>query len=99
MRKKEFMEKLCGLLAELEMVGQPHCSAFPCICGDNKAANDGAEVCEETAKKVFSAIGQLIDKQPTRCCLCNHEMTCVMESPDPMLSLYTCTNPKCPEEI
>jgi hypothetical protein len=98
MRKKEFMEKLCGLLAEFDMDGQPMHNAFPCICGENAAATDDSEVCAVTAGKIFDSIQKLIDKQPTYCCLCNGEMTLVSESEDPMLSLYRCTNSKCPEE-
>ncbi len=60
MKKKEFMESLCGLLAEFDMEDQPMLSAFPCICGDNKATTDDDEVCEVTAKKIFAVIRNLI---------------------------------------
>ena len=98
MRKKEFIEKLCGLLAEFDMDGNSRLSAFPCICGENALATDDSEVCAVTAEKIFDVIQKLADKQPGCCPLCYTEMTCVVESEDPMLSLYRCTNPKCPEE-
>jgi hypothetical protein len=60
MKRKEFMESLCGLLAEFDMEGQPMLSAFPCICGGNTISNDGDEVCEITAKKIFAVIKNLI---------------------------------------